>query len=308
MIPGMPSPEPTAPSTAPKWLVALDLRPSSHGAVRFASWVSGAGTPRDLSLVGVHVIEREQLAPIFRLQSPDEVGRRAEQALTRELDEAAMHEFFATKKIALGARAHEVLEHEAAREHAEVIVIGRQMASDAIARIRLGTNARRLLRALPVTVIVVPPDYAKIPFGAGPILVATDCGDDAVAACRFAAKMGARMGRKVVAVHVIPPIDPVLRAYLAEGPWVELGEQEHAKGVARLHAWLEQHGLTGFETKVVQGATIDELGKLAVESLAPLVVTGARRLPTVARAFVGSTAATLAAEMPVPVAVVPPEG
>ncbi|MBL8948530.1 MAG: universal stress protein [Myxococcales bacterium] len=45
-----------------------------------------------------------------------------------------------------------------------------------------------------------------------------------------------------------------------------------------------------------------------METLSPLVVTGARRLPTVARAFVGSTAATLAAEMPVPVAVVPPEG
>ena len=144
--------------------------------------------------------------------------------------------------------------------------------------------------------------------GAGPILVATDCGDDAVAACRFAGRMGARMGRKVVAVHVIPPIDPILRAYLAEGPWVELGEQEHARGVARLQAWLEQHELVGFETKVVQGATIEELGKLAVESLAPLVVTGARRLPMVARAFVGSTAVTLAAEMPVPVAVVPPEG
>lgn len=291
----------------PKWIVALDLQPSSHGAVRFASWMARAGSaPHDLELVGVHVIEREQLAPIFRLQSPDEVGRRAQQALERELDEAAMHEFFAAQRVALGARAHEVLEHEAAREHADAIVVGRQMASDSIARIRLGTNARRLLRALPVTVIVVPPDYAKLPFGAGPILVATDLGDDAIAACRFAREVGARMGRPVIAVHVIPAIDPILRAYLAEGPWFELGEQEHARGLSQLHAWLHQHDLGGLEQRVVQGSTIEEIGKLAVELRAPLVVAGARRLPTVLRMFVGSTAASLAAELPVPVAVVPP--
>jgi len=290
-----------------KWIVALDLQPSSHGAVRFASWIAHAGSPPDdLELVGVHVIEREQLAPIFRLQSPDEVGRRAQQALERELDEAALREFFAVRRIALGAHAHEVLENEAAREHADAIVVGRQMARDANARIRLGTNARRLLRALPVPVIVVPPDYAKVPFGAGPILVATDLTDDAVAACRFAEQIGARMGRQVIAIHVLPPVNPLLRAYLAEGPWHELAEQEHASGMTRLHAWLEQHQLMGLSHRVVQGATIEEIGKLAVELRSPLVVTGARRLPNLARAFIGSTAAGMAAELPVPVAVVPP--
>jgi nucleotide-binding universal stress UspA family protein len=290
-----------------KWIVALDLQPSSHGAVRFASWIAGAGSPPDaLELVGIHVIEREQLAPIFRLQSPDEVGRRAKEALEREIDEAALREFFAVQRIALGARAHEVLENEAAREHADAIVVGRQVAKDSVARIRLGTNARRLLRSLPVPVIVVPPDYAKVSFGAGPILVATDLTDDAVAACRFAAQIGARMGREVIAVHVIPAIDPVLRAYLAEGPWLELAEQEHASGVTRLRAWLEQHELAGLSQNVVQGRTIEELGKLCVELRSPLVVTGARRLPNLARAFIGSTASSLAAELPVPVAVVPP--
>jgi nucleotide-binding universal stress UspA family protein len=290
-----------------KWIVALDLAPSSHGAVRFASWIAHAGSPPgELELVGIHVIEREQLAPIFRLQTPDEVGRRAQQALERELDTAALRELFAVQRIALGARAHEVLAHEAARENASAIVVGRHAAKDSTARIRLGANARRLLRALPVPVIVVPPDYAKLSFGAGPILVATDLGDDSVTACRFAEQIGARMGRQVLAVHVIPPIDPVLRAYLAEGPWLELAEQEHASGVTRLLAWLEQHQLAGLSHRVVQGATIDELGKLCVELRSPLLVAGARRLPNLARAFIGSTAAGLAAEVPAPVAIVPP--
>lgn len=290
-----------------KWIVALDLQPSSHGAVRFASWIAHAGSPAgDPQLVGVHVIEREQLAPIFRLQSPDEVRRRAEQALQRELDDASLHELFAAQRVALGARAHEVLEDEAAREHADAIVVGRRVAKDATARVRLGINARRLLRALPIPVIVVPPDYAKLSFGAGPIVVATDLRDDAVAACRFAARMGARMRRQVIAVHVLPPIDPLLRAYLAEGPWLELSAQQHESGVTRMHAWLERHELDGLSSRIVQGDTLEELRTLAVELRSPLLVTGARRLPKFVRAFVGSTATGLAADAPLPVAVVPP--
>ncbi len=288
------------------WIVALDLRPSSHGAVRFASWVSQSGG-EPLELVGVHVIEREQLAPIFRLQSPDEVGRRAREALQRELDEAAIREFFTREVVALGPRAHEVLAHQAQGEHAEVIVVGRQVADDARATIRLGTNARRLLRALPTTVVVVPPDYAQIPFGAGPVLVATDLAEDAVAACRFAAQMGARLGREVIAVHVIPQLDPVLRAYVADGPWNELAEQEHARALAELRRWLDRHGLAQLESRVEQGAVIDTLGRLVQSTHAPLLVVGSRRLPTVERAFVGSTAAALAAELPLAVAVVPQE-
>lgn len=291
----------------PAWIVALDLEPSSHGAVRFAAWVATGGAPHDIELVGLHVIEREQLAPLFRLQSPDEVGRRAQQALERELDEAAIRTLFARDKIALGPRAHQVLADEAAREHAEVIVVGRQVAKDARARIRLGTNARRLLRALPVTVVVVPPDYAKVPFGAGPILVATDLGDDSIAACRFAQQMGVRMSRPVTAVHVLAPVDPILRAYLSEGPWRELAEKEHARGVTALAAWLERHGFGAMDTEVVQGSTIDELGKLVVSTRSPLLVAGSRRLPTLERAFVGSTSSALASEMPAPIAIVPPE-
>ncbi|MBX7082059.1 MAG: universal stress protein [Nannocystaceae bacterium] len=289
------------------WIVALDLRPSSHGAVRFASWVARAGAQAQdaIALVGVHVIEREQLAPIFRLQSPEEVGRRAREALQHELDEAAIREFFAREKVALGPRAHDVLAHEAASEGATAIVMGRQLAPDDRATVRLGTNARRLLRALPVPVIIVPPDYAKISFGAGPVLAATDLSDDAVAACRFARTMAARLGREAVALHITPALDPVLKAYLAEGPWRELAEQEHAAALARLTAWLDQHGLSDMRADVETGPLLDTVGAVVQRTRAPLLVVGSRRLPTLERAFIGSTAAALAAEMPLPVAVVP---
>jgi len=289
------------------WIVGLDLRPSSHGAVRFASWFARSGRPADdIELLGLHVIEREQLAPIFRFQSPDEVGRRAKEALERELEQSDARKLFDREALGLGPRAHDVLEQYAAREHAEVIVVGRQLQGHSGAVLRLGTNARRLLRSLPATVIVVPPDYAKIPFGPGPILVATDLGDDALEACRFAERAGARMRRPVQAIHVIPPLDPLLHAYVPEGGWVELGEQAHAEGLLALRQWLEQHQLSALEPRVVQGNPVDAIAEVVQSTRAPLLVAGSRRLPGLLRAFVGSTSAALAAELPVPVAVVPP--
>jgi nucleotide-binding universal stress UspA family protein len=295
------------------WIVALDLQPSSHGAVRFASWVAlGGDRPLDsleepIELVALHVIEREQLAPIFRLQSPEEVGRRAREALQRELDEAAIREIFAREEVGLGLRAHEVLEHHARRDGAAAIVIGRQLAKSGHVGVRLGTNARRLLRALPIPVIVVPELHATRGFGDGPVLVATDLGDDAVAAARFARTMARRIGREVVAVHAVPQLDPLLRAYLPEGSWRELVEQEHSRATAELRRWLEQHGLGGVGTEVVVGDIVEGLTAVAERTHAPLLVMGSRRLPTLTRAFVGSTAALLAAQLPLPVAVVPPD-
>ncbi len=287
------------------WIVGLDLRPSSHGAARFASWFAQSGHPQDIELVGVHVIEREQLAPIFRLQSPEEVGRRAKEALAQELQEAAVKSLFDREEIGLGARANEVLEEFAERHHASVIVVGRQLQNDSSAVIRLGSNARRLLRSLPTTVVVVPPDYAKIAFGAGPILVATDLGDDALEACRFAADAGARLGRPVHAVHVIPALDPILRWYIPQGGWIELGEQTHAEAMVALRRWLAAHELTTLEPQVVRGDTVTALADLVQSTHSPLLVVGSRRLPGIARAFVGSTSAAAAAELPLPVAVVP---
>jgi len=275
--------------------------------VRFASWFARSGRPADdIELLGLHVIEREQLAPIFKLQSPEEVGRRAKEALAHELEDAAVKSLFDREAIGLGARAHEVLEEFAAREHASVIVVGRQLQNDSSAVIRLGSNARRLLRSLPATVVVVPPDYAKISFGPGPILVATDLGDDALEACRFAARAGARLDRPVHAIHVIPPLDPIMRRYIPEGGWIELGEQTHAEAVVALRRWLADHELTALEPHVVQGNTVDALAEVVQSTRSPLMVVGSRRLPGIARAFVGSTSAALAAELPLPVAVVPP--
>jgi len=289
----------------PTWIVGLDLRPSSHGAVRFASWFARAGTPSDdLELLALHVIERRQLAPIFRLQSPDEVERRAREALTRELEDATVRSVFDREALGLGEHAHEVLTEHAMREHAEVIVVGRQVQADSRAVIRLGTNARRLLRSLPTTVVVVPPEYAKIPFGAGPILVATDLADDSLEACRFAQRAALRHGRTVIAIHVIPPIDPFLHSYIPEASVAELVEQAHGHGVVALRGWLAAHDLADLEPRVVQGATVEALAECVRETDSPLLVVGSRRLPGIARVFVGSTSAAVAAELPLPVAVV----
>jgi nucleotide-binding universal stress UspA family protein len=98
-----------------------------------------------------------------------------------------------------------------------------------------------------------------------------------------------------------------MRRYIPEGGWIELGEQTHAEAIVALRRWLERHELTTLEPHVVQGATIDAIAELVQSTHSPLLVVGSRRLPGLARAFIGSTSAALAAELPLPVAVVPPE-
>ncbi|MDC0669797.1 universal stress protein [Nannocystis radixulma] len=277
-------------ATARRWILGLDLGARSRGAVAFARWLREAGEP----VTSVHVLETwtrgylrsdnfEQLqAALARatgemgLASPDDIrvveADRAEVGLAR------------------------------AAEGAAGLVIGRAAPTDGRALIRLGATARRILRGLPAPVIVVPPEWTVA--AAGPVLVATDLEDTSAGAVAFAQELAARHGRALALVHVgaalyndfIDELDP---------RWLAAREIYRADVVDAVREWAAERGLAGATRHVLYGDPPQAIARLAEACEAAIVVVGSRRLGTVARAFLSSTASTLASFAACPVAVVP---
>ena len=86
--------------------------------------------------------------------------------------------------------------------------------------------------------------------------------------------------------------------------WQQARDAYRDELAATVHHWMAAHALIG-EPHVMFGSVVDELRALAIASQAAMIVVGSRRLGTVGRIFLGSTASALAARASCPVAVVP---
>jgi nucleotide-binding universal stress UspA family protein len=272
------------------WVVGLDLNEHSGGALVVADWLA---RPAD-SVAGVHVLEswaRPHLRP-DTISAVHETVLRATHALhLRPLASVSVRE---------AIRAEDGL--CAAAEHAAGIVIGRAAASSRPAMIRLGVVARQLLRQLPRPVIVAPPDLTAI--APGPVLLATDLGPSGDRAVAFARELASARGRPLAVLHVAESryhhlIDE-------QGPaWVAAREVYHAETAAALADWAAAHGLAQAPQHLAYGDPPTRIAAVAAELQAAIVVVGSRHLGLLARAFLSSTASTLAGVAAAPVAVVP---
>ncbi|WAS89698.1 universal stress protein [Nannocystis punicea] len=273
-------------STALRWVLGLDLGARSRGALAFARWLREAGE----SVTSVHVLETwmrgylrsdnyEQFQAVLA-RAAAEMGPGDVQVMEADRAEVGL------------ARA---------AEGAAGLVIGRAAPGEGTSLLRLGATARRVLRGLPAPVIVVPPDWVAA--GAGPVLVATDLEETSAGAVEFAQQFAARHRRPLELVHVgeahyndfIDELEP---------RWLAAREIYRADVVDRVHEWALERDLSGTR-HVVYGEPAQQIAALARARDAALVVVGSRRLGTVARAFLSSTASALASSAACPVAVVP---
>jgi nucleotide-binding universal stress UspA family protein len=288
-----------------KWMIGLDLRPRSHGAVHFARWLASASGGREEIHAAVHVLDEDHLRAALKYHHLDEVTAAARagarETLAREAPELAV----GTIEVVQSRTPHEGLAEQVAALGADALVVGR-IARRAESRIvRLGGVARRLLRRLPCPVVVVPPDLETAGLGPGPIVALTSLGDDAVEACRFAARLAERLGRPLVVAHVVSYVElPFLT-----GTAVADAARDAAKaGVGALTSWIATNGLGPAEPVILQGEILDRADVLAAERGAPLLVVGAARHAGLERLTAPSIGRELAATASVPVAVVPPRG
>ncbi|MEZ4385565.1 MAG: universal stress protein [Nannocystaceae bacterium] len=285
----------------PRWLVGLDLLPQNTGVLRLASWLR-AGSPVGVN-VGVHVVE----TGLFRF-----VGERlatildaARATMDEALRDAGSAELFESLEATAATTAEDGLVEAALRHGASALVIGRWSRRGERSLVKLGRVARRVLRSLPLPVIVTPPDLLRSDIGDGPIVVATDLTETSVGACRFAAELAARYDRPLRVVYVGMPIEHAA-IYVLDHDWEAVREEEGRLVAARVEDWVRANVPGEAEVTITYGAIVDEVLALAERVRAPLIVTGSRKLSLAERVFGSSTASTLAGLANCPVAVVPP--
>lgn len=289
-----------------EWIVGLDLRPEGEGAIRFAQWLAAAngdGAP----LLGVHVVETHEYPHPPEDADIGQIGDYLRPIAEEVVATAGASEAFDRCEVRAGPAAEAVLPEVCKEVGARGVVIGRRGRQQVQSIVRLGRVARRLLRSLPVPVVVVRPELRTEDIGAGPVVVATDLAPDSDAACRFAAAVARDTGRPLTVVHVMTPSDEPRVAYVREAlrdsGWLETTESKRRE----LDRWVAARGLDGAEVRIERGDAVDRLLELAEKLDAALVVTGSRKLGITERVFGSSVASALAAMGSCPVAVVPPD-
>lgn len=285
-----------------KWVIGVDLRPSGSGALQFARWLAASAAREPTELSAVHVLEESYLLQVLRREHLQDVESRALAATRDALARAGLSEVTGT--VVRGIVADERLASEVRNVGGDALLIGRQGRTDEPSVVRLGRVARRLVRRLPVPIVVAPPDLEADRVGHGPIILASDIGPDSVAAASFAQRLARERGRRVVVAHIVPrrpDADALIPAVTVEQLYQQMGlDREHD-----LHGWMLEHGLGEAPAVVAYGNVVERLVGIAQEERAPIVVCGSRGLGTVERLFTSSVATDLSCNAGCAVAVVP---
>jgi nucleotide-binding universal stress UspA family protein len=288
-----------------KILVGLDLRPSSQGALHFARWLHATSTRHDERFVVLHVLEHDHLGMVLRYHHLDEVMGGAVATARTALARAEAGALVREPRVVVGTRAEVDLADAVREDGAGLLVIGRMARRESHPVVRLGRVARRLLRHPPAPLVVVPPDLTAGQVGDGPVVALTSLEDDAVPACRFAADLAARLGRRLELVHVmLDPIEVAPYGILGEAMQRTLEEERRTRG-EEMGAWCRRHGLSPGSTVVEVGEVVGRAAAHAERARSPLLVVGARQLGKAERFIMPSVGRELASHATVPVAVVP---
>jgi nucleotide-binding universal stress UspA family protein len=287
-----------------RWVVGIDQRAHSHGAIHFAAWLHDHDRTGAATLDALHVVESRLLRLPEAPAAAAMIGR-AEQATIAALTARKAVDAFAPVDAIEGEDVVEVLAAAGALATTTGIIVGRRLGDSESGLVRLGKVVRRLLRRLDSPVCVVPPDLERAHLGAGPLICAVTLDERGRAAASFAESLGAAVGREVVLVHVVDGGDPIGLEYLPEGTWSNLHARERVTGEAELQAWRDQAGLRS-PTLLCQGQTVDQLIRTARELDGCVLVCGSRQLSMAERVWSSSVGSTLAAAAHLPVIVVPP--
>ncbi|MCA9654889.1 MAG: universal stress protein [Myxococcales bacterium] len=292
---------------ANRWIVGLDLRPTGQGAICFARFIGTDTTKGTCSLVGIHVLQEEHLRAALRYHHLDELMAGAREQAEMMVRKAGAEGLLSELHIVRGLHAEDSLEAARVYHHAEGLIVGRQAPREGHHLLRLGKVARRLLRSLKGPLVVVPPDWdpnAVKPDG--PIVCATNLGDGAATAARFAQEMSQWLERPLVLVHTVPVAEDYGANYIPVASREKMAAESQATGERELAAWVEDLGIEGATQVVRQGHVTEQVLRLAQETQAAMLVTGSRRLSAVERLLLTSVGSELAATSACPVAVVPP--
>jgi nucleotide-binding universal stress UspA family protein len=281
-----------------RWLVGIDLAGRSTGALTLAAWlVRNSKSPTHL--VAVHVIDEQ-------LWGPHDVS-----AALRPSCERALAEELAPLGLSSDALSHEVLTARtvpkglalvAAQHGCDGIIVGRIAPRHGRTVVRLGSVARRLLRDLPLPVMVVPSDFSATDIGDGALLLGTDIGESSRSAGATAVRIGRELERSLVLVHVDPSYS-VVPDYIGGGAVIVPRTPRHVR--ADVEHWAAASQLDVPVMRLADGEVVEELIAQGRREASPMIVVGSRRLTLGERLFSSSVGSDLARFADRPVLVVP---
>jgi nucleotide-binding universal stress UspA family protein len=182
---------------AMRWIIDLDLfEPRGIGAAGFAAWVERvSGTPRPRFTM-VHVVDARRTWSVDAAQR-EIIARGARRALGRAVARIGVDPERVVSIVAWYQRAEDALSSMAGTFGADAILLTRRAPPREDPVVRLGRPIRRLLRSLPTTVVVAPPDLAANGVCHGPVLVADDGREDVRSAALVGQRFAASLGRSV---------------------------------------------------------------------------------------------------------------
>jgi nucleotide-binding universal stress UspA family protein len=290
-----------------KWIVGLDLRRSSQGAIKFAAWLGRTSTAQGGEhIVGIHVLEEAYLRAALRYHHLAELIAGASEAAQEVVARAGAEDRIAEIHVVQGGTAERSLEAARIYHHADAMIIGRYAKREGHSLLRLGRVARRIVRRLAMPVIVVPPDHDPSTASDGPIVASVDLGDEADEAVSFAAQLAQRLQRPLLLAHVASGPEDYGAHYIPQASLDRMTREHQRDGEDALEQWATTHGYGDAERVVVQGGVVDQLVDLAVQRNACMLVAGSRLLSTLERVLLTSVGSELAATAPCPVAIAPP--
>lgn len=290
-----------------RWIVGLDLRHRSAGALQLVRWLGRETRAPDAdAFSAVHVLEEEHLELVLRYHHLDEVLTTARASAQAALVHEGVEALVRDVELVQGADAADMLLASARTLGADALVVGRAAPGAAGVRIvRLGRVARRLLRRTSTPVVVVPPDVRAEGLGGGPVVALVRLDDRSARTAAFGASLAARLGRPLALVYAIPPTVEQAAPYFPTELGQKIADEQRAAGEADLAAWTSRVGLAAQRAVVVQGNPVDAALAYAADERSPLLVVGARPVRGFAHALASGTAAVLASVAPMPVVVVP---
>lgn len=292
-----------------KWIVGVDLRHRSDGAIKFAAWLreqSAAVEP--CGLVGVHVVESKQMAALRGFDPRTAVLSRLAEESRLVIRNTGISEDFDTVDVIEGRRAAKSLESACVYHHGDGLVVGRKAGSAEHSIVRLGSVARHLLRSLTVPTFIVAPDFVVVEeVSKGPIVVAVTPTDASLSACIFARALAERLGRELIFVRVVTVPEDYAHIYWSSDALDQFRTEFVERARVQQQAWLAEHGFADPRLELRYGGPVVELVAAAGLHDAPLIVCGSRLLGTFERMLTSSTSSDLAAHATCPVAIVPPD-
>jgi nucleotide-binding universal stress UspA family protein len=283
---------------AMKWCIGFDLSDDHQAPALLVP-----AFDERAECIAVHVVE-PYLERVASEEQRDQMRSGARLSLEAAVKRAGLPADRTEIVVGHGRPADEVLAEIALARGADAIIVSRRAKHIDERIVRLGGTARRLLRRLPMPVVVVTPELEADALGRGPILLAGDGHHDARRASTFARDFGTHTGRNVEMVHVyrerFRPSGAVPQPYVA-GMYDRYREQQHAK----LERWLSAYNLGGLPCHETEGHVLERIIDVGRKQDACMIVCASRQLSTADRIFTSSVGSQLAAWAPMPIAVVP---